>query len=61
MIDWRKILMAYISHVGACEGIDFLPAELDGLTAEENAALNEAAADLLECRSYRVRDIRSAE
>jgi hypothetical protein len=44
-MDYRKILVAYIDHVGYSEGTDFLPAELRGLTAEENAALAQAAID----------------
>ena len=24
MIDWHKILVAYISHVNACEGTDYV-------------------------------------
>lgn len=45
MIDYRKVLIAYIDHVGHCEGTDFLPATLDDLTTEENIALHEAAAE----------------
>lgn len=43
-MDWRKILAAYIEHVGATEGVDFLPG-VSGLTDEENAALAELAAE----------------
>lgn len=45
-MDYRKTLLAYIEYVGQCEGVDFLPADLDGLTNEENLALNEAAAEV---------------
>jgi hypothetical protein len=43
-MDWRKILAAYIDHVGKCEGVDFLPG-VHALTDEENAALAELAAE----------------
>jgi hypothetical protein len=39
MIDYRKILIAYIEHVVSCEGTDFMPDSLDGLTPEEYEAL----------------------
>ena len=42
-VDWEKVLIAYINHVGYLEGTDFLPAELDGLTPEENEGLKQAA------------------
>lgn len=45
-VDYRKILIAYIDHISACEGIDFLPVSLDDLTVAENIALNEAAIDV---------------
>lgn len=45
-MDYRKILIAYIDHVGRCEGVDFLgsgPSEvLPGLTEEEGIALAKA-------------------
>jgi hypothetical protein len=46
-IDWRKILIAYMAHVGRDEGVDFLGvdemAQADGLTTEENEALRQVA------------------
>ena len=42
-IDYRKILIAYIAHVSANEGVDFLPAALTGLSTDELVALHEAA------------------
>jgi len=43
MIDYRKILISYISMVGECEGIDFLgygPSDkLEGMTEEEGIEL----------------------
>lgn len=43
MIDYRKILMAYMDHVGECEGTFFLgpyrPMLDDVLTEEEGNAL----------------------
>lgn len=43
--DWRKILVKYIDHVGSCEGVDYLPSKLSGLTDIENAALARAASE----------------
>lgn len=51
--DWRKILVAYIAHVRAIEGIDFLPAhpdDLDGLNLGERADLYEAATESVPAR-----------
>lgn len=48
--DWRKILVAYIDHVRAYEGTDFLPAtlgDLEGLNAEERASLYDAAVETI--------------
>jgi hypothetical protein len=44
-IDYRKILIAYIEHVGACEGVCFLPSDSlrDVLSEAELAALYDAA------------------
>lgn len=44
-MDYRKILVAYIAHVGREEGTDFLGAPIAGLTGEENALLCEASAE----------------
>lgn len=44
MVDYRKILLEYISMVGEAEGVDFIR-ESENLTPEENAALFEAGAD----------------
>lgn len=44
-IDYRKILIAYIDYVAECEGTDFLPAKIDSLTSNENAALLRAGAE----------------
>jgi hypothetical protein len=42
-VDYRKILIAYMHHVGECEGIDFLGTgpseELGGLSPEEAVEL----------------------
>lgn len=43
--DWRKILKAYIGHVGDAEGVLFLPAQVKGLSDLEQAALFEVAAE----------------
>jgi hypothetical protein len=43
MIDYRKILIAYIDMVGEAEGVDFIRESKD-LTPEENAALFRAGA-----------------
>jgi hypothetical protein len=45
MVDWRKILIAYITHVGNAEGTDFLPGisdDFQNLTAAEIADLLKA-------------------
>lgn len=45
-IDYRKLLKAYIKHVGACEGVDFLTYHdgvIDGLTAAESDELRRLA------------------
>lgn len=44
-VDFRKILMAYIAHVGDMEGIDFLPSDLAALTPREIGELHKAAAE----------------
>jgi hypothetical protein len=43
-LDYRKILKAYMDHVGECEGVFFIgpvrhTEQLDGLSEEESAAL----------------------
>lgn len=43
--DWRKILVAYISHVGCMEGVDFLGEQIDDLAPSELACLYEAGAE----------------
>lgn len=43
MVNYRKILSAYIEHVGFSEGIDFLPMEPAGLSEQELLALYEVA------------------
>lgn len=45
-MDWKKILLEYIRHVGNEEGVDFLPAEFRALTEEESRALHELAEQL---------------
>jgi hypothetical protein len=52
-IDWRKILMEYIWHVGSCEGTDFISGPIDNvfdsnLTPEEIKALEEARDEIWE-------------
>ncbi len=43
MIDYRKMLLLYVAHVGDYEGTDFLGngkfADIDGLTDEESVEL----------------------
>ena len=44
MYDYKKLLMAYINHVGEMEGVNFLywrhePVEVTGLTTEERDEL----------------------
>jgi hypothetical protein len=62
MIDYRKILIAYVEHVSECEGVDFIDdgpaAYLDGLTEEEAVELAKIR-DIgrrAECRSYEADD-----
>ena len=50
MVDYRKILAAYIAHVGRQEGTDFLGEPLATLTNDENAALHEVAAETAAAR-----------
>ena len=58
LVDYRKILSAYIDNVGCCEGVNFLPAELDRLTAEENIALHEAALEIDDSTERHKNDLR---
>ncbi len=44
MIDWRKILRAYMEEVMSVEGIDFLP--VCGLTDEEENALDQISQEI---------------
>jgi hypothetical protein len=44
VIDWRKILVAYIDHVGEAEGVDYLPG-VSCLSDIENAELARAASE----------------
>lgn len=45
-VDYRKILIAYINHVGSVEGVDFLGDDqstfVAGLSDEENVELAKA-------------------
>lgn len=47
MPNWRKILAAYIYHVGECEGTDFLLSDgMEDLTPHEQADLLELGAEV---------------
>ena len=51
--DYKKILRAYIDHVGMCEGIDFLERypswpSIKGLTIEETKELIRVADEIEE-------------
>jgi hypothetical protein len=57
MIDYRKILKAYMDHVGECEGVFFIgparhPKQLDGLSEEENSALMDVYDELVTVPSH---------
>jgi hypothetical protein len=47
MIDYRKILIAYVDHVGECEGVDFLE---DGPAAHQPGLTEEEAVELAKIR-----------
>jgi hypothetical protein len=51
--DWRKILIAYINHVGECEGADFLRRYIPGLSLEENLELHRAASEGIVSKEHR--------
>ena len=44
MVDYKKLLLAYINHVGECEGVTFLSTmygKVKGLTEEEDQILRQ--------------------
>ena len=41
MMDWRKILVAYMKNVVFYEGVTFVYGDLGELTEEENKALQQ--------------------
>lgn len=56
-MDFRKILVAYMAHVGDAEGTDFLNSFggsrcLEVLSVRERDALNQAASDADKLRDH---------